>query len=248
VRFLGDEALHQPLGVWKILLASSGTAIRLRLREMQRARHRSRAHARPALRSPVLLQGLPHRPPVLRGRLHDDFFDVVLDQPRGQSAQGGRRRADLLAFEVKIAVDFDVGHHDRQHLLVDVNARDPVRHRALLWKSGERASSHQSGSRAIAGPRSRPTRRSIVHSITHAPDHTVARPQQLHWLVRSDRSRPYCGSRRFSSSFTGRTPTSTVAKIVPDTPPISCFVPADEQVEWLTVSRTESSAIEGAVR
>jgi hypothetical protein len=80
----------------------------------------------------VLLQGLPHGPPVLRGRLHDHFFDLVLDQPVGQSAQRGRRRADLLAFEVEIAVDFDVGHHHRQHLLVDVNARDPVRHRTLL--------------------------------------------------------------------------------------------------------------------
>ena len=59
-----------------------------------------------------------------------------------------------------------------------------------------------------------PTRRSIIRSITHAPDHTVARPQRLHWLVRSRRSRPHCGSRRFSSSFAGRRPTSTVAEIV----------------------------------
>jgi hypothetical protein len=27
-----------------------------------------------------------------------------------------------------------------------------------------------------------PTRRSIIRSITHAPDQTVARPQRLHWL------------------------------------------------------------------
>jgi hypothetical protein len=30
--------------------------------------------------------------------------------------------------------------------------------------------------------------------------------------------------------------------------PFSCFVPADEQVEWLTVSRTQSSAVERGVR
>ncbi len=27
---------------------------------------------------------------------------------------------------MEIAIDFDVSHHDRQHLLVDVNSRDPV--------------------------------------------------------------------------------------------------------------------------
>ena len=51
-----------------------------------------------------------------------------------------------LAFEAGLAVDLDVGHDDRQHLLVDVNSCDPVRHRPLLG-SGERASSHQPGSR-----------------------------------------------------------------------------------------------------
>ena len=29
---------------------------------------------------------------------------------------------------MEIAIDFDVSHHDRQHFLVDVNSRDPVRH------------------------------------------------------------------------------------------------------------------------
>jgi hypothetical protein len=33
---------------------------------------------------------------------------------------------------VKVAVDLDVGHHDREHLLVHVNSRDPVWHRTLL--------------------------------------------------------------------------------------------------------------------
>ena len=80
----------------------------------------------------MLFQRFPHRPPVLRGRLHDDFLDLLLDQPVGQAAQIGRRRADLLALEVEFAVDLDVGHHDRQHLLVDVDSRDPVRHRLSL--------------------------------------------------------------------------------------------------------------------
>ena len=55
----------------------------------------------------------------------------------------------------------------------------------------------------------------------HAPDHTVARPQRLHWLVRSRRPRPHCGSHRFSSAFTGRGPTLTVAEIVQCGEPIS---------------------------
>ena len=29
---------------------------------------------------------------------------------------------------MEIAIDFDVSHDDRQHFLVDVNSRDPVRH------------------------------------------------------------------------------------------------------------------------
>jgi len=59
----------------------------------------------------------------------------VLDQPVGQATQIGRRRADLLALDVEVAVDLDVGHHDRQHLLVDINSRDPVRHRSLLARA-----------------------------------------------------------------------------------------------------------------
>ena len=46
-----------------------------------------------------------------------------------------RRRTGLLTLEVEFAVDLDVGHRDRQHLLVDVNSRDPVRHRPLLGRA-----------------------------------------------------------------------------------------------------------------
>ena len=114
----------------------------------------------------MLFQRFPHRPPVLRGRLHDDFLDLVLDQPVGQATQIGRRRADLLTHEVEVAVDLDVGHHDRQHLLVDVNSRDLVRHRSLLG-SGERASSHQSGSRAIEEELTR-AHTMLNYSLNHA--------------------------------------------------------------------------------
>ena len=69
---------------------------------------------------------------VPRGRLHDDFLDLVFDQPVGQATELDRRRADLLALEVEVVVDLDVGHRDGQHLLVDVYSRNPVRHRPLL--------------------------------------------------------------------------------------------------------------------
>jgi hypothetical protein len=80
---LRDQALHQSFRIRDVLLAAPGPAIRLRLGEMQRTREVRRSVVRPAARSPVLFQGLLHWSPVLRGRLHDDFLDLVLDQPVG---------------------------------------------------------------------------------------------------------------------------------------------------------------------
>jgi hypothetical protein len=134
-QLLSDQPLHQSLRIGEISPAPTGPPVGLRLGEMQRARHPRGAHARPALRSPVLLQGFPHRSPVLRGRFHHDFLDLALDQPVGQLPQVAGAGPDLLAVEVVLAVDLDVGHDDRQHFLVDVNSRDPVRHRALLARA-----------------------------------------------------------------------------------------------------------------
>ena len=96
--------------------------------------------------------------------------------------QIGRRRADLLALEVEVAVDLDVGHHDRQHLLVHVNSRDPVRHRSLLGRA-ESVPRRISQGRGLSSVPSGAQRRPIIRSITHAPDQTVARPRRLHWLT-----------------------------------------------------------------
>ena len=93
--------------------------------------------------SPVLFQGFPYRPPVLRGRLHDRFLDLVGDEVVGECASVGRRCSDLVAFEMEVAVDIDIGHDDGQHLLVDVNSRRSGTASASPWESGERASSHQ---------------------------------------------------------------------------------------------------------
>jgi hypothetical protein len=52
-----------------------------------------------------------------------------MDHKRTQFARAGPHP---VTFESVVALALDVGHHDRQHLLVHVNARDVVRHRPLL--------------------------------------------------------------------------------------------------------------------
>ena len=217
-QLLGDQALHQPLRIGEVLLAAAGPAIRLRLGEMERAREARRAVARAASGSPVLFQGFPHRPPVLRGRLHDDFLDLVLDQPVGQAAQIGRRRPDLLALEVEVAIDLDVGHHDRQHLLVDVNSRDPVRHRSLLGRA-------ESVPRRISQGRGLSSARWAPNDAQLFGQSRTLRIKQLLGLngstgsVRSRRSRRrYSDARRFSSRFAGRRPRLTSCGNRPEHP------------------------------
>jgi hypothetical protein len=181
-QLLGDQALHQPLGIRKVFLTTTGASIRLRLGEVQRPREATRVRSFPTLRPPVLFQRFPDRPPILRGRLHDDFLDPVLDQPVGQAAQIGRCRSDLLALEVEIAIDLDVGHHHRQHLLVDVNSRDSVRHRSLLGRA-ESVPRRINQGRGLSSVPCGTRRRPMIRSITHAPDQTGARPRRLHWLT-----------------------------------------------------------------
>jgi hypothetical protein len=113
----------------------------------------------------MLLERFPHRPPVLRGRFHHNFLNLALDQPVSQTMQVERRCAGLLAFEAEVAVDFNVGHHDRQHLLVDVNSCDPVGHRLLL---GERRACLVTSLRVASyrGPLKVPT--TLNHSVNHA--------------------------------------------------------------------------------
>ena len=150
----------------KSFLRPPAPTIRLRLGEMERARERRRAVARAALRSPVLFQRFPHRPPVLRGRFHDDFLDLVLDEPVGQRAQIGRRSSRPSGVQS--------GSRRRPR------RRPPRRPTSSCARqfprsgtasaspcgSGERASSHQSGSRAIAGLAEHAT--TLNYSVNHA--------------------------------------------------------------------------------
>ena len=80
--------------------------IRLRLREMQRAGGRPGVHPTPPRRLPVAFQRVPQRAPVLRGRLHHDLFDLVLDQPLGQPLSILPRLLDLAtqAFQLALCV------------------------------------------------------------------------------------------------------------------------------------------------
>jgi hypothetical protein len=162
----------------------------------------------------VLFQGFPYRPPGLRGRFHHDFFDLALSEPVGEPAEVGRRRADLLALEVEVAVDLDVGHYHRQHLLVDVDSCDPVRHRSLL---GERraclvASVRVASCRRFSlGPNGAQL---FGQSRTLRIKQLLGLTVSTGWL-RSRRSREaIVASRQFSSPFGSRRPRVTVAEIV----------------------------------
>jgi hypothetical protein len=177
---LRDQALHQPFGIGKVLLPTARPTIRLRLGKVERPRQSRRAFTRAPLGSPVLFQGFPHRPPVLRGRLHDDFLDVVLDEPVGYATQIGRRRADLLTLEVETAVDLDVGTTTASIFLW---TSIPAIRYGIGLSLGERRACLVTSVR-VAGYRrgDGAPRRPMIRSITHAPDQTVARPQWLHWL------------------------------------------------------------------
>src|SRR5580700_3899024 len=82
---------------------------------------------------------LPERLPILRRRLHDYFFGLLLDEPRSQRSQLFRVAAKHPSLKLVFAFDFNVGHNYSQHLLVNIDSRYPVRHRLLLAGSGERA-------------------------------------------------------------------------------------------------------------
>jgi hypothetical protein len=118
----------------------------------------------------------------LRGRFHHDFFDLALREPLRQGSQLRRAGAHRPAFKEKLAIDLDVGHYDGEHLLVHIDARDPIRHRPLPGASGERAFVtllRVAGYRRSAGNQRRP----IICSNTHAPDQPIERSRLHHWSV-----------------------------------------------------------------
>src|ERR1035437_6207208 len=121
---------------------------------MQRAAHLAGPLPLLARRLPVPLQRSPHPLPVLRGRFHDYFLDLLLVQPLGQQVQLTGSSAELSALKLILAFPSDVSHHYRQHLLlVNVNCCDSIRHHASPWRSGEHAKGNpRQGHVAIAAP------------------------------------------------------------------------------------------------
>src|ERR1700745_963356 len=92
-----------------------------------------------AERLPIPFQCFPNGFPILRRRLHDYFFGLLLDEPRSQRSQLFRVAVKHPPLKLVFAFDFNVGHNYSQHLLVNIDSRYPVRHRLLLAGSGERA-------------------------------------------------------------------------------------------------------------
>jgi len=76
----------------------------------------------------VWLQPVPHRPPILRRRLHHHFAHLLMLQPRRQMLPFAPRRAELPLRVADLPVPYHT-NHNRQHLLVHINARD----RMIYW-------------------------------------------------------------------------------------------------------------------
>jgi hypothetical protein len=81
---------------------------------------------------PLVLQRIPDRSPVLRRRFHDDFLDGARGTPLGQLPQLTWAGAELPAFKSPFPLSGYVRDGNCQHLLVDVDSGDPVRHTFLL--------------------------------------------------------------------------------------------------------------------
>jgi hypothetical protein len=87
----------------------------------------------------------------LRGRFHDDFRNVLFKQPCSEPSQFVRTGPYPPPFELVLALDFDIRHHHRQHLLVHIDSRNSVGHRLLLAGAESVPTLHYSESRATAG-------------------------------------------------------------------------------------------------
>src|ERR1039457_6083899 len=102
-------------------------------------------------------------------------------QPLGQHVQFTGGSAECAPRKLKLAFPGDVGHHDRQHLLVNVHCCDSIRHLLLLWRSGEHAKGNpRQGHVAIAAPVRETNDAQLFAQSAHAPDQTGARSRLLH--------------------------------------------------------------------
>src|ERR1019366_5766765 len=99
----------------------------------------------------------------------------------GQQVQLTGSNAELSALKLILAFPSDVNHHYRQHLLVNVNCCDSIRHHASPWRSGEHAKGNpRQGHVAIAAPVRETNDAQLFAQSAHAPDQTGARSRLLH--------------------------------------------------------------------
>ena len=166
-QLLRDQALHQPLRIREVLLAAAGPAIRLRLGEMERARRAARAPSRARRRGRQCCSSASHT-----GRQYCAVDSMTTSSTSRSTSQSARRAQIGRASSRPSGVRSGSRRRPRRR-----PPRPPASSCARQFPrsgtasasprgSGERASSHQSGSRAIVGPRRNAT--TLNYSVNHA--------------------------------------------------------------------------------
>src|ERR1700704_55226 len=142
---------------------------------MQRAAPPPGAFSLLAYWLPIPFQCFPHGFPILRRRLHDYFFGLLLDEPRSQRSQLFRLAAKHPPLKLVFAFDFNVGHNYSQHLLVDINSRYPVGH-SSSWPGAESVLRYLNQSRGLSP---------LPQGKTTTPNYSLkhARPGSDRWTA-----------------------------------------------------------------
>src|SRR6266478_2900851 len=106
---------------------------------MQCPRHPACTFPTLTLRLPISLHCSPNRLPVLRGRFHHHFLDLLLDEPFRQHPQLLRIAAVPASLKLIFIFDFDVSHNHGQPFFMNIDSRHSIRHKLPPGGNGERA-------------------------------------------------------------------------------------------------------------
>jgi hypothetical protein len=87
----------------------------------------------------------------------------------------------LQTLKLVFSLDFNVSDHHGEHPLVYINSGNPVSHLRLL--AGTERVPKNKLLRVSGYRRADATRRPLIRSTTHTPDHPIDRSQFLHWFV-----------------------------------------------------------------
>src|SRR5215469_10460749 len=151
----------------KVFLAPASSAIGQRLRQMECSRHFPGTFPILTGRLPVSFQCTPQRFPILGSEFHNHFLDLLLDEPLRQPLQLLRVASVPASLKLVLVVDFDVSHHDRQLLLMDINSSYRIRHRLSPGGSGERARDYIKQGLGLS-PLPQGKRQRTIYSLHHA--------------------------------------------------------------------------------